>query len=137
MINFSALKRQHEEIGDIIGSIKNSIYKNQLEAEANEVALLVSSLAGKLKIHLNAEDLYMYPDLLKSQSGDIRLIAKEYIDEMGHISEAFTAYKNRFNTRSKITADIEAFKSETKKVFAVLEERISKEEASLYSLLQL
>ncbi len=135
MININSLKRQHEEIGEVIGNIKDSIASNKVGAEANQVALMISTLAGKLKIHLSTEDLYMYPDLLKSQSQEVRIIAKEYIDEMGNISEAFTEYKNSFNTRSKITADIEAFKTETEKVFTLLESRISKEEVSLYSIL--
>ncbi len=135
MINLLSLKRQHEEIAEIVKNIKSIINSRNLGAQAGDTALLVNTLAGKLKIHLNTEDKYMYPELLNNKSGDIRNTAKNYMDEMGHISEAFLEYKDRFNTRTKIAANPSAFAEETNKVFTILEGRIAKEETSLYTLL--
>jgi len=135
MINIDSLKRQHNEISEAIKNIKTLITGNNLESEANEAALLINTLAGKLKIHLNTEDKYMYPVLLRNESSQVRNTAGLYIDEMGEISEVFTQYKEKYNTRSKITADIEGFKAESSRVFSILEDRIAKEEASLYPIL--
>lgn len=55
----------------------------------------------------------MYPELLNSQSEEVRNTAKAYIDEMGTISETFMAYKEVFNTRSKISASPDSFASES------------------------
>ncbi len=134
MINLLSLKRQHEEVAEIVKKIKIIINSGNLGVQAGDTALLLNTLAGKLKIHLNTEDKYMYPELL-NKSGDIRNTAKNYMDEMGHISEAFMEYKERFNTRTKIAANPSAFAEETNRVFTILEGRIAKEETSLYTLL--
>ncbi len=135
MININSLKRQHDEISEAIKNVKNLIAGDKLESEANEAAMLINTLAGKLKIHLNTEDKYMYPDLLKNESSQVRDTAKLYIEEMGKISEVFTQYKDKFNTRSKITANLEGFIAESNRVFSILESRIDKEETSLYTAL--
>lgn len=71
----------------------------------------------------------MYSDLLNSQSEEVRNTAKAYIDEMGTISETFMVYKERFNTRSKISASPDSFVSESDRVFSVIEKRIDREES--------
>ncbi len=129
MVNIESFKRQHEEIGEIIKNIRSLVAEGRPEAKANELALMISTLAGKLKIHLNTEDKYMYPELLNSQSEEVRNTAKAYIDEMGSISETFMAYKERFNTRSKISANLDSFESESDRVFSIIEKRIAREEA--------
>lgn len=129
MVNIESFKRQHEEIGEIIKNIRSLVAEGRPEAKANELALMISTLAGKLKIHLNTEDKYMYPELLNSQSEEVRNTAKDYIDEMGSISETFMAYKERFNTRSKISANLDSFESESDRVFSIIEKRIAREEA--------
>lgn len=129
MVNIEAYKRQHEEIGEIIKNIRSLVAGGRPEAKANELAFMINTLAGKLKIHLNTEDKYMYPELLNSQSEEVRNTAKVYIEEMGTISETFMAYKERFNTRSKIIAKLDSFESESYRVFSVIEKRIAREEA--------
>ncbi len=133
MINLVTLKRQHEEISEIIEKIKDIIDRDAMVSEASEAALLISTLAGKLKIHLNTEDKYMYPQLMASASEEVRKTAKEYLEEMGTISETFMGYKDRFNTRSKICADPGTFAAESSSVFEVLYKRIGREEDSLYN----
>lgn len=129
MVNIESLKRQHEEIGEIINNIRNLVAEGRLEAKANELAIMINTLAGKLKIHLSTEDKFMYPELLNSQSEEVRNTARAYIDEMGTISETFMAYKERFNTRSKISASPDSFASESDRVFSVIEKRIDREES--------
>lgn len=56
---------------------------------------------------------------------------------MGGISDTFTNYKNKFNTKSKIISEgNEVFISETKKILVAIEKRISKEESELYKLIR-
>jgi hypothetical protein len=135
MLNLSTLKRQHEEIREIIADIRQAVGRRSLDKEASLIASKISMLAGKLKIHLNTEDRYMYPRLLQSENLQVRKIAKEYIDEMGHISGVFMDYKDRFNTKTKIIGNTQEFFNETNKIFKVLEERIAKEDSSLYTIL--
>ena len=75
----------------------------------------------------------MYPQLLQSDNAELRKTAQAYIDEMGHIRKVFTDYKDRYNTRTKITGNSQAFIEESNRVFEVLEDRIAKEDLSLYT----
>ncbi|HEX2926018.1 MAG TPA: hemerythrin domain-containing protein [Ruminiclostridium sp.] len=132
MLYLDTLKRQHEEIAEILSDIKADLENKDISKEAFQIASKISNLAGRLKIHLNTEDQYMYPQLLKSSNLEIKKTAQAYMDEMGTISDEFTAFKDSFNTRSKISSDVDLFIKECKRIFGLLEERISKENSTLY-----
>lgn len=136
MGNISNLKRQHLEIQQVVSQIEDLIKQNNLEDKAAKIAQNISILAGKLKIHLDTEDKFLYPDLLKDDRSNLRKMAKEYSEEMGNISKVFMNYKDNFNTKSKIMKNMEGFKSETASVFQVLGKRISKENKELYPLIE-
>lgn len=131
MLNLETLARQHKEISEIVTHIKQMIHNN-IDKNALDIAKQINMLAGKLKVHLATEDKYMYPYLLQSDSHIVRETAQIYADEMGHINNEFTNYKNKFNTRTKIINNTKEFLNETDRIFKILEERISKEDISLY-----
>lgn len=85
MLNLAALKRQHQEIREILREIKQGLSNTDIEKEASQLATKICLLAGKLKIHLSTKDQYMYPQLLQSDNVKLRKTAQGYIDEMGHI----------------------------------------------------
>lgn len=131
-MDLATLERQHKEIEEIVLDIKQTINNNDIEGDAAHIAKQISMLTGKLRIHLATEDKNMYPYLLENGDEKVKRIAKEYADEMGHISEAFMAYKDKFNTRTKIINSPQEFMSETKEIFKVLGERMDKEDTHLY-----
>lgn len=135
-MEIKTLKRQHEEIVDLISDLKKSIEAaDNLEAGAFEIAQKINLMAGKLKVHLGTEDRYMYPYILEKGSDELKRVAQDYVAEMGTISDEFTDYKNRFNTKSKIIGDTKGFAAETAKILRVLEDRIKKEDMNLYRIL--
>lgn len=77
----------------------------------------------------------MYPQLLQSDNREIREAAQAFMDEMGHISKAFSDYKERFNTKTKICSNPRAFLQETAAVSGAITARIEREDAALYPLL--
>ncbi|KYH28245.1 MULTISPECIES: hemerythrin domain-containing protein [Clostridium] len=135
MGNISNLKRQHIEIRELVNFISNLINKNNIENDASEIAKNINILSGKVKIHLDSEDKFLYPGLLKEGNEKIKNIASTYINEMGNIALVFNDYKNRFNTKTKILSDIDGFKKETYEVFKVLLNRLEKEDKELYPLI--
>lgn len=135
MLNLATLKRQHQEIREILSEIKLGLNNTNLNNEASQLATKISILAGKLRIHLSTEDQCMYPQLLKSDNMELRKTAQGYISEMGHISNVFMDYKDRFNTKTKITGNSRAFIEESNRVFEILEDRIMKEDLSLYTII--
>ena len=131
-MDLAILERQHKEIEEIVLDIEQKIDNNDIEGDATHIAKQISMLAGKLRIHLATEDKSMYPYLLEKGDEKVKRLAREYADEMGHINEAFMAYKDEFNTRTKIMNNPQGFLSETKRVFKVLGERMAKEDTQLY-----
>ncbi|WP_291567723.1 MULTISPECIES: hemerythrin domain-containing protein [unclassified Clostridium] len=134
MANINNLTRQHIEILEMIYNIKELINKD-LEVECSEIAKNINLLSGKLRIHLESEDKFLYPNLLKNENEKIKNIAKCYIDEMGDILSIFNNYKNQFNTRSKIINNKDKFIINTKEVFDKIEKRMESEDRELYKLL--
>ncbi|MCI1583597.1 MAG: hemerythrin domain-containing protein [Clostridium beijerinckii] len=129
--------REHKGIFEEINYISESINNKKFESDLLDITTHINKLAGKLKIHLSSEDKFLYPNLLNGDDNKLKNLANSYINEMGGISDTFTNYKNKFNTKSKIISEgNEVFISETKKILVAIEKRISKEESELYKLIR-
>lgn len=126
--------RQHRDIMEEVNFLEDTLSKGDYENYLGDFATHISMLAGKIKVHLSAEDKFLYPNLLESKSEELKTMAAEYIKEMGHISEAYTDYKNQFNTRSKIISNINVFVEQSKDIIKEIKNRIAKEERELYKL---
>lgn len=131
-MDLATLQRQHNEIEEIVIDIKQTIANNNVDEDAAHMAKQISMLTGKLRIHLATEDKHMYPYLLETGDARVKALAKDYADEMGHISQAFMVYKDKFNTKTKIINSPQDFVRETKEIFKVLQERMAKEDTQLY-----
>jgi len=136
MANMNMLKRQHEDILNVILGIRGTVKRGNLERDAANIATQISILAGKLKIHLGTEDEFMYPTLLDSSNSELVNVAREFIEEMGGISREFAEYKDCYNTKTKILNNQKGFLLETERIFRVLENRIEKEDKILYPLIE-
>lgn len=135
MIDIDNFTRQHKDILNDINEIDKIISKQDYEEHLSEFVSHINSLAGKLKIHLSYEDKFLYPHLINGQDAELKDMAEEYIHEMGDIANVFTAYKNEFNTRSKINERLDTFKFDTKSILDKIKNRISKEENGLYKII--
>lgn len=135
MSNLSNLKRQHIEIVELMNIIKNLSKNEENMNEEIEIAKNINILAGKLIIHLNSEDKYLYPNLLKNSDLTVKKISEAYIKEMSNICNEFTEFKNKYNTKSKLLKNKKEFKKELEIIFKLLEKRIDKEDRELYNLI--
>ncbi|KHD35362.1 cation-binding protein [Clostridium acetobutylicum] len=129
------LKRQHTEIYSSIKMLKGFIDKKISEEDYAEMAKTVSVLAGILKVHLQSEDKFLYPELLKNKDEAISNMAKEYIDDMGNIGKKFEEYKNKYNTKIKVCDNVLSLKKDTEEVLNLLVNRLNKEDKALYPLI--
>lgn len=132
MINQN-LARQHNELYKLLAEMKSLGYN--IESNADKIALNINLLAGKINIHLQSEDKYLYSLLLNSQHTEVRKIAKDFIAEMGHIAKTFNKFKVKFNTKNKILNNINEFKLEYPKIMNDISNRLNKEDKKLYVLL--
>ncbi len=127
------LARQHNELYKLLAQMKSLGYN--IESNADKIALNINLLAGKINIHLQSEDKYLYSLLLNSQHTEVRKIAKDFIAEMGHIAKTFNEFKIKFNTKNKILNNINEFKLEYPKIMNAISNRLNKEDKKLYVLL--
>ena len=134
-MNLNNLMRQHGDISDEIRLIKEMINRNVMVLDAMEAASHINKLAGKLQIHLTSEDKFLYPTLINGKDLSLKKMANLYMNEMGEISQVFTSYKNKFNTKNKIEANLMGFVEETKCILKAIETRINKEENELYKMI--
>lgn len=132
MFDVTNLERQHEEVKELFKNIKSNINNIQVKENLDKMVLDINTLAGKLIVHMNSEDKFLYPRLLNSEDIKIKSIAKEYIEEMGDLHNKFKEYKNTFNTKNKIIENKDIFIKETTIIINLLETRISKEDKKLY-----
>lgn len=135
MIDINNFIRQHKDILSDINEIDKIVSKQDYEEHLSEFVSHINSLAGKLKIHLSYEDKFLYPNLINGEDVELKNVAEEYMHEMGDIANVFTAYKNEFNTRSKINERLDTFKVDTNRILGEIKNRISKEENGLYKVI--
>lgn len=134
-MNLSNYLEQHNTIADEISIIKKLVHSNKIEDNAGEIARHISTLAGKIKVHLSSEDKYLYPQLLQSKNIEAQKMAERYQKEMGNLAENFVNYKDRYNTKSKILGKEKELVADTDNMFKVIEKRIEKEEEELYKMI--
>lgn len=132
MTTIKNLERQHNDIYEVLNKTKEMINGSELESQSMEIAKNISILAGKLKIHLSNEDKYLYPALLNKGDKVLQNKTQKYINEMGHLSETYMSFKDKYNTRSKILAEPKLFIKEANEVFKAVLDRMHREDSDLY-----
>ncbi|MGI6557577.1 MAG: hemerythrin domain-containing protein [Limnochordia bacterium] len=131
MVRTARFRRQHDEIMAIVQEISSHL-TDDLKKDASQVPQLLSTLAGKLTVHLAMEDNALYPSLLKDDQ--LRPLAERFMTEMGGISATFKEYVRKWPDAGAIEGRAAEFIQETKRVFATLTERIIREDQELYPL---
>lgn len=130
----SSFERQHNEILEIVSGIDQNLNEEFL-FENSDIALgLLNKLTGKLLAHLTMEDKVLYPKLLEHKNEKVRKVTKEFIDEMGSLSEVFKTYVTKWNHSKLIMDNPSDFIFETKTIFDALGKRVEKENTILYPL---
>ncbi len=128
--------KQHDELLEIVREMSGLMDINKMESNAKALHLLLSKLAGKLKLHLAIEDKNLYPSLLSSKDSKVKSMAEKYISEMGGLAEVFMDYVGKWSNASMIKEKPAEFIKETKGVFSAVGKRIDKENNELYPLFE-
>lgn len=135
-MNLKMYLEQHKAIVDEISIIEGLMKNTEFEDNANEIALHISTLAGKIRVHLSMEDKYMYPSLEKQSDNRIKEMSKHYQDEMGGLASEFVTFKDKYNTKQKILENKDKVQSETKQILQAIKQRVQREEKELYNHIQ-
>src|SRR4051795_2592368 len=77
-----AFRKQHAEIGALVESLKSALASRKIVDESDKVRTILSSLFGKLSVHLAMEDNSLYPRLEKHEDPKLREVAHRFAREM-------------------------------------------------------
>lgn len=127
-------KEQHQDLLQVVGEIAAHIQANTVADNAPAIASNLAKLSGKIGIHLAMEDKSLYPKMIDSGNPTAAQKAQQFQGEMGGLAEAFTTYKTKWMSPSKIAEDAATFAKETQDIVKALGDRIKREESELYPL---
>ena len=134
MARTTSLRRQHDDILKDIATFAVLLKPAPRPATGASLLEQLSALSGKIKVHLAMEDNVLYPELLAAADPQTRTTAAAFKKEMGGIGAAFAAFRERWNTADAISANLAAFAREASNVLEQLNQRIQRENGSLYPL---
>ena len=135
MAQSDRFRQQHKELLEMAKKIDELLVPEQLANDATEVRSCLADLVGKLKMHLAAEDHSLYPSLLKQENEEIRVIARQFIEEIGNIGTVLAGYLEKWPSQLPIQDNPMDFIKETRCIFSALADRIEKEDNKLFPLL--
>jgi iron-sulfur cluster repair protein YtfE (RIC family) len=134
MIDKTIIERQH----DIIKKLADQITVYQAPAAVSEnafkLSLLLGELSGRITMHLQHEDRYVYPQLQAHQDHQIQETSNRFMQEMGDLVHEFVQFKTKYLSAARIKKDPEGFIREGKSTLSAITERIAKEDRYLYTL---
>lgn len=134
MARTDSFKTQHREMQEIVTQITARLNPSILPDHADEVRKLLSTLSGKLSVHLAMEDKSLYPTMLNSGNEEAKQTAENFMTEMGSLAATFKEYVQKWPSAATIKENTAEFCTQTKAIFAALSARIDREEHSLYPL---
>ena len=133
MAGTESFRKQHAELVEFVRKIEPMLEAQNVVAAAGEVRALLSAMIEKLSSHLAVEDNSLYPRLKLHKDAKVRELAGKFQVEMSGVTPAVEAFSRKWN-ESAIRTDPQGFCEETRKIFAVLVDRIRRENTQLYPM---
>ena len=127
-------RRQHADFVELVGRIQPMLDPQTLPTQSRQVREMLSTLFGKLSVHLAMEDSSLYPRCQKHSNDKVREIATRFANEMSGHKSAVDAFGRKW-TENEIRNNAALFSTETKKLFSVLNDRINRENREFYTLI--
>lgn len=133
MSSLAQLREEHAELVKIVGELQ-ALIDRETPPPSVELFQVRRKLSSVLIAHLKAEDWVLYPPLLTCDDPTTAATAKQFVDEMGGLAQAYTAFSEKWDALS-IEADWAHYRVEAKGIIDALTNRIVRENRDLYPLL--
>ena len=130
------ISKLYEDHTNIISKINilRQLCKDAIAANSTEISTHLNQLSTDIGVHLNFEDKYVYPVLIKSSNAAVVALATSYQREMAPLLADYQTFAFKFNTAKAIKNDEETFHNQANIVFKALFERIGRENKELYPM---
>jgi hemerythrin-like domain-containing protein len=128
------LRAQHEQLLRLSEQIVDKLDPKRVPATAREIRSDLTTLAGKIGIHLTMEDKGLYHRMRDSKNSKVRAIAAQMQGEMGSLADAFHAFNLKWHSTEDIERHPTEFVREMNQMLQSLRDRIDRENTELYPL---
>ncbi len=134
MSSLAQLRQEHAELVRIVGELAAMI---DCDAPPPSVELfnVRRKLSSVLIAHLKGEDWVLYPPLLSSADPAVAATAKQFVDEMGGLAQAYSVFYERWDALS-IESNWNGYREAADAIIEALNNRIIRENRDLYPLLE-
>lgn len=134
MSSLAELRNEHAELVRIVKELESLVDRDTPPA-CLDLFDVRRRLSGLLIAHLKAEDWVLYPPLLSSGDAQVAATAKQFVDEMGGLAQAYTVFSERWDALS-IESNWAGYRKEARGIIEALTNRIVRENRELYPLLE-
>lgn len=132
-MNIDRFKKEHDVVFAAVSELRN-VVNSGISKNADAIVKAIVSMSSTIKLHLAAEDRFLYPTLASSANPAAVRLGKKFQDEMGGIATAYMDFAGKWNIESKVAADPEGFRADANNIFKALHQRIQRENQELYPL---
>lgn len=132
-MNIDRFKNDHNTMLSAVEELRRLV-QGGVAKNADAITSALVSMSGAIKLHLSAEDSFLYPTLAKSKNPEVAKVGAKFQSEMGGIAAAYGAFAGKWNVSSKVAADPDGFKDNANAIFKALHQRIQAENQELYPL---
>lgn len=130
-MNIRTLKAQHRVLLDQASALAGLSARVRVRDDAFEADQVIGGMHALLVQHLQIEDEWLYPTLMKASEERIRDFAADSFEEMGGVLGAWMTYRREWS-EDTIHAHPERFATATRGIVEALALRVEREEDHLY-----
>ncbi|MBB5746122.1 hemerythrin domain-containing protein [Brevundimonas variabilis] len=125
------LRAQHRVLLDRASELAGLAGRVRVQDDALEADHIIGGMNALLVRHLQIEDEWLYPTLMKASEENLRTFATDSFEEMGGVLGAWQAYRREWSAET-IHAHPERFARATRGIVEALALRVEREEDHLY-----
>ena len=133
-MNMQKFRQDHTKILGKINELRELVQSGIVE-NSDGIATMLVSMSSTIKLHLAAEDGFLYPTLASSADLEAAQIGKAFQAEMGGIASAYTVFARECGALPEtVAANPESFRAAANSIFRALHTRIQRENQELYPI---
>ncbi|WP_061233006.1 hemerythrin domain-containing protein [Leptospira noguchii] len=132
-MNIEFYKVQYAEIQKLLNDIEKRLL-GEISEDMDELLHELASFSARLKLHLNLEENWIYPEIKNLQLENNLSIAESFKSRTVDLKNSFKTYYFNWLLPSSILKNESQFREETEKLIFSLRDRIRKEESEVYIL---